>query len=133
MLLKALGVASRPFGTDGEIAFVFPNYLTNILITNLLFVTTAGHLGLAPRDFRFGDLVAIFNGCDTPYVVRLARGAEHGENLFEALQVVGPCYLHGIMNEEIFMDRNAPQFSRLKWTWLGGDTADSLQGWMVLI
>lgn len=69
-----------------------------------------------------------------PYVVRPAGKVKYKENLFkEALQVVGPCYLHGIMNGEIFTDRDVSRFSRLKWTRLNGDTADSLEGWMILI
>src|ERR1700733_4652368 len=72
VLLKTSGVESRPFGTDGEIALGFLNYLANILVSNLLFVTIEGYMGLAPRDVRGGDFPAIFNGCDMPYVVRPA-------------------------------------------------------------
>jgi hypothetical protein len=137
VLLKALGVESRPFSTDGEIASGFLNYLANIIASNMLFVTTTRYMGLAPKGIRQGDAVAIFNGCNMPYVVRSARKVKYKENLVEnlkAIQVIGPCYLHGIMNGEIFTDRNAPRFSRLNWTRLDGDTADSLKGgWMILI
>lgn len=74
-----------------------------------------------------------------PYVVRPTGKVKYKENLSkEALQVVGPCYPHGIINGEIFTDRDAPRFSRLKWTrlkWtrLNGDTAASLEEWMILI
>jgi len=97
VLLKALGVECRPFSRDGEIASGFLNYLRNILVSNLLFVTIRRHVGLAPKDVRRGDFVAIFNGCRMPYVVRRARKVKYKDELYEGHQVVGPCYLHGIM------------------------------------
>jgi hypothetical protein len=134
VLLRNLGGISRPFSTDGQIAFGFLNYLANILILNVLFVTMDGHIGLAPRHIQGGDFVAIVNGCDTPYVVRPAGMVKYEEiELDNAIQVVGPCYLHGIMNGELFTDRSAPRFSRLKWTRHDGDIADSLEGWMLMV
>ncbi|KAF2794676.1 hypothetical protein K505DRAFT_324612 [Melanomma pulvis-pyrius CBS 109.77] len=134
VLLKALGAKSRPFSTDANIASTFLNYVANILVSDRLFVTTEGYIGLAPRCIRGGDFVAIFNGCDTPYVVRRAGKIKHEDEMFdEALHVVGPCYLHGIMNGEIFADRDAPRFKRLKWMRHDGDVADSLEGCMMLV
>ncbi|RYP36060.1 hypothetical protein DL767_003532 [Monosporascus sp. MG133] len=134
VLLKTLGVESGPLSTDGEVALGFLVYLANILVPNRLFVTTEGYIGLAPRDIRSGDFVAIFNGCHMPYVVRPAGKVKYKDELLEgALQVIGPCYLHGIMNGEILTDRNASRFSRFKWTRHAGDPADSLEGWMMLI
>jgi hypothetical protein len=134
MLLETLGVEPRPFGTNGKIAFAFLNYLVNILTTNLLFVTREGYMGLAPRNSRGGDFVAIFNGCDMPYVVWPVWNVKYEGKLFGGgFQVVGPGFLHGIMNGEIFTDREALRFSRLKWTRRDGDPVDSLEGWMALV
>ncbi|KAF2466653.1 uncharacterized protein BDR25DRAFT_395756 [Lindgomyces ingoldianus] len=129
MLLKTLGVEPRPLSTDGKIAYGFLVYLANTLVYNRLFITMEGYVGLAPRYIRGGDLVAILNGCHIPYVVRPAWEVKYKDELLKgALQVIGPCYLHGIMNGEILTNRDAPRFSRLKWTRHDGDMADSLEG-----
>ncbi|KAF1850143.1 uncharacterized protein K460DRAFT_326720 [Cucurbitaria berberidis CBS 394.84] len=134
VILNSLGVGSRPLSEDGKIADGFLGYLANILVPNRLFITTKGHIGLASRDIRSMDLVTVFNGCHMPYVVRPARKVKCKNDLAKgAVQVIGPCYLHGIMNGEIFKDRHAPQFSKLRWTRRDGDPVDSLKGWITLI
>jgi hypothetical protein len=134
VVLKALGAESRPWSAEGKIAVGFLNYLTNILGSNVLFFTFDGYIGLAPKDIRAGDFVAIFNGCDYPYVVRPAGRVKYKEEVIDnTLQVVGPCYLHGIMKGEIIFNRNAPHFSRLQWTRYDGDELDSLKGWLMLV
>ncbi|TGJ85571.1 hypothetical protein E0Z10_g3199 [Xylaria hypoxylon] len=149
ILLEVLGGESKTLSTDGEIAFGFLHYVADILKTNRLFVTIDRYLGLAPRDISCGDFIAVFNGLHVPYVVRAAGKVKYkdsakreertqggkDDDLFmtRAVQVIGPCYLHGIMKGEIFTNRDAPQFTRLKWTRYDGDTVDSIKGRLVLI
>jgi hypothetical protein len=135
VLLKSLGVDTEgSYTPDAEIALGFLNYLANILVPNRLFVTMDGYVGLAARDTQAGDMVAVFNGCHMPYVVRSVKLEYDGSVIAEGgLQVIGPCYVHGIMNGEIFTHRNEPQFERLKWTRHDGDEVDSLEGWLMLI
>ena len=134
VLLKTLGAKAKPLNEEARIAQGFLTHLANILVPNRLFITVDGHIGLAPRDVRGGDIVAILNGCHMPYVVRSAGKVKFKEEpLKGALQVIGPCYLHGIMNGEIFKNRDAPQFSKLEWTRHDGDSIDALEGWMMLI
>jgi hypothetical protein len=159
MLLKALGAKSKPLSNDTEVAVGFLGYLAIFLTNNRLFVTSKGYMGFGPRDIRSGDRIAIFNGCHMPYVVRPAGKVKckgkmkykgkvdvkekmknkkeklkrKEEPLKRALQVIGPCYLQGIMEGEIFTNRDAPQFSGLKWTRHDGDLDDSLEGFLLLV
>ncbi|KAI0400672.1 hypothetical protein F4802DRAFT_584124 [Xylaria palmicola] len=149
VLIKALGTKPKELSTDGFIALGFLSYLANILVQNRLFQTMHGYLGLAPSNTKLGDFIAVLNGCGEPYVVRPAgkvKGMEDGTRedrtqgteaayVFEdkGLLVIGPCYLQGIMNGEIFTDRDSPQFSHVEWTRHDGDMADSLAGDLVLI
>jgi hypothetical protein len=139
VLLKSLGAESEAaydnLTPDAEVALGFLTYLANILVPNRMFVTIDGYVGLAARNLRVGDMIAVFNGCHMPFVVRSVGKLEHEGKLIAegGLQVIGPCYVHGIMNGEIITHRNEAQFKRLKWTRHDGDELDSLQGWMVMI
>ncbi|KAI1353314.1 heterokaryon incompatibility protein-domain-containing protein [Xylaria sp. FL0043] len=148
LLLETLGGKTKPLSTDGVIAYGFLNYVVNIFQTDRVFLTRCRYLGLAPKDVRSGDFIAVFNGLPVPYVVRATGEVKYKadtdgkpEDLtFDpdllktgALQVIGPCYLHGIMKGEIFTNRDAPQFLHLKWTRYDGDQVDSLEGGLVLI
>ncbi|KAI0802329.1 hypothetical protein GGR55DRAFT_683422 [Xylaria sp. FL0064] len=148
VFLETLGGKTKPLSTDGMIAYGFLNYVVNIFQTDRIFLTRGRYLGLAPKDIRSGDFIAVFNGLQVLYVVRAAGEVKYkddaqsesedmtSDNDFfktRALQVIGPCYLHGIMNGEIFTNRDAPQFSHLKWTRYDGDQIDSLEGGLALI
>ena len=61
--------------------------------------TKQGRLGLAPRATLQGDLIAIFMGADVPFVLR-ATGTE-------GYELLGECYIHGIMNGEALIGREA--------------------------
>jgi len=63
------------------------------------FITEKSHTGLGPARCQEGDHLAIFHGCPTPLVVRSARERIQGKPTY---QVVGPCYLYGMMNGEMF-------------------------------
>ncbi|EMD95085.1 hypothetical protein COCC4DRAFT_53978 [Bipolaris maydis ATCC 48331] len=58
-----------------------------------LITTSTGYLGLAPIAVRRGDVVAILFGSKCPMILRPV-----GDYRF---QVVGECYIHGLMNGEI--------------------------------
>ena len=52
-----------------------------------------GYVGLAPRGIRQGDVVAILEGGNVPFVLR-QRGPYW--------EVVGACYVHGVMFGQMF-------------------------------
>lgn len=56
--------------------------------------TTSGYVGVLPDDTRRGDSVAVFLGSNLPFVLRA-----DGNGMYE---LVGPCYIHGIMDGELF-------------------------------
>ncbi|KAJ8130704.1 hypothetical protein O1611_g2922 [Lasiodiplodia mahajangana] len=151
VLLETLGGEAKPLSPSAKIAFGFLNYVANILLHNRLFVTTKGYLGLAPRDVKPGDFIVVINGSHVPYVTRAAGKVKFreiekeqekawkkvllGADLFKerALQLIGPCYLQGIMKGEIFTQRDSPQFSHLEWTRWHDDPVDSLDGILTLV
>ncbi|OCK74390.1 hypothetical protein K432DRAFT_409900 [Lepidopterella palustris CBS 459.81] len=53
-------------------------------------------LGLGPNDLEVGDLVCILLGCSVPVILR------HRSNstLMSYYEVIGECYLHGMMDGE---------------------------------
>ena len=60
-----------------------------------LAVTENKVLGRAPHGSQPGDVVALFAGAKLPFIVRRRPQGT------AALQIVGPCYMHGIMEGEL--------------------------------
>lgn len=54
-----------------------------------LFVTEAGHLGLAPEAARVGDRVMAIQDLDVPFIVRSGGSDDDG---LEAVRLLGTCY-----------------------------------------
>jgi hypothetical protein len=65
---------------------------------NKLGVTKTGWLGVFPQKTGSEDVVVIFKGGNTPFVMR-----EDGKGRFH---IIGACYIHGIMDGELF-DKDA--------------------------
>jgi hypothetical protein len=59
-------------------------------------VTKNGYVGLVPQLSMRGDMVAVVLGAQTPFLVRRVKGTAE-MNIF---QLVGECYIHGIMDGE---------------------------------
>lgn len=66
-----------------------------------LIKTNSRYLGLAPRQARAGDHIVLIAGSQAPFVLRKA-GNDY--------QIVGDCYLHGMMNGEIWEERKCETF-----------------------
>lgn len=62
-----------------------------------LITTTDGHPGLAPKATREGDIICVILGCTAPMVLRQGKTSQY--------EVIGPCYLDGIMNGEALLGR----------------------------
>jgi hypothetical protein len=70
-------------------------------------VTTMGYMALVPEEAEAGDHIAVFFGADTPFVIRRsAKTAKTDEDGDLTSILLGECYIHGMMNGEIF-DRGA--------------------------
>ncbi|KAG4433346.1 hypothetical protein IFR05_011174 [Cadophora sp. M221] len=75
------------------------------------FVTERGYIGLGPAGLRRGDVVVVFDGAETPFVVRSVVGGdvdvdgngvrdEEWKARREEWVLGGDCYLHGLMDGE---------------------------------
>ncbi|KAK7609395.1 heterokaryon incompatibility protein-domain-containing protein [Phyllosticta paracitricarpa] len=56
--------------------------------------------GLFPHHARVGDIVAVFAGCHVPFVLRRRQGKGKGKEDGTTWQLVGECYVQGIMRGE---------------------------------
>lgn len=59
-----------------------------------LFITTSGRLGHAFPNVSLGDQICIFSDAQVVHIIR-PRSAEH------TYELVGPTYVHGMMNGEV--------------------------------
>jgi hypothetical protein len=60
-----------------------------------LFTTKKGYIGMAPTGANCGDIVCILPGCSVPLILRRQQWFH---------ELVGDCYLHGVMNGEAIDD-----------------------------
>ena len=59
-----------------------------------LIITDKGYVGLSPSMTEAGDVVAILEGAETPFILRPT--ADEG-----VFRLLGDCYLHGVMHGEL--------------------------------
>jgi len=64
-----------------------------------LCLTEKGYLGLVPQRSLDGDTICIFLGAETPHIIRPCEGDDGRQS--SVYQLVGECYIHGIMDGEI--------------------------------
>ncbi|KAL8321746.1 hypothetical protein RB597_007844 [Gaeumannomyces tritici] len=85
----------------------FANAMASCAVGRRVCVTAAGRLGCVAPLCQVGDEVVLIHGAPTPFVIRKAP-AETGAdgNLYE---LVGPCYMHGVMDGEASGARGAEQ------------------------
>lgn len=76
----------------------FLSYIVKVLQRHNLFFTERAYFGLAPPGLRLKDEVIIVQGCREPLVVRRVLGSTESE-------LVGPCYLHGVMDGETYYSK----------------------------
>ncbi|KAF2805727.1 uncharacterized protein BDZ99DRAFT_480400 [Mytilinidion resinicola] len=58
------------------------------------FITSNGYYGLAPMIVQQGDMCCVLIGARVPFILRPTETPSH-------YQVVGECYVHGIMRGEV--------------------------------
>ncbi|KAE9364240.1 HET-domain-containing protein [Stipitochalara longipes BDJ] len=66
-----------------------------INMTSLLCTTINGYLAAVPYTTEVGDYIVVLAGGDVPFVLRPTGDHYH---------LIGPCYVHGVMNGEAFPD-----------------------------
>jgi hypothetical protein len=70
-------------------------FIGQILEKHSVFFTEHGYMGLAPPDIKEGDEVVVLQGALEPYIVRHVSGSTE-------FLLIGPCYLHGVMDGETY-------------------------------
>jgi hypothetical protein len=99
------------FGSSGAENFCFVARI--ISKDRNFFITESGYFGMGPRYTKLGDMVVVFDGGKTPFVLRQIKSDEHTvdpnmeentEGRFspdEQYELVGECYVHGFMDNEV--------------------------------
>lgn len=87
------------------------SYLQNLeKFTNwCVFKTQSGYIGRGPPLMRPGDEVCVLKGSSTPFVVRKTKAPSM--SLYNRWQLVGECYVQGLMHKEALGARVLP------WRW----------------
>ena len=78
-------------------AWTFNGAFSDAMQARVLFTTKKGLVGIGPPYIQPGDLVCIIIGAQTPFLVRKSKSATEQAPMYE---VVGDCYVHGLMNGE---------------------------------
>jgi SpoVK/Ycf46/Vps4 family AAA+-type ATPase len=86
-------------------AFVLP--LMRCMAGRRLCLTGKGMLGVVPPFSALGDEIAVFQGMQTPFLLRRAR--KGGSYPGECYQNVGECFIHGIMDSEVVRSGMQPR------------------------
>lgn len=72
------------------------NYMGRGCSQRCICITKNGYVGLVPQFTVTGDIMAVVAGAQTPFIVRPV----HGGTRESRYQLVGECYIHGIMDGE---------------------------------
>ncbi|KAF4468634.1 heterokaryon incompatibility [Fusarium albosuccineum] len=73
----------------------FQACLLRACISRRFFMTSSGFMGIGPESMKEGDLVVVIFGLSLPFVLRQSQTDA------DKFLVVGPCYVHGIMEGEL--------------------------------
>lgn len=94
----------------GELQWHYEEYLIRSGVTteqspSTFFVTKNKWIGKGHRDLDQGDCVAVICGCHVPLILR-PSGAH--------FQLLGPCYMHGVIFGEIIKQMSDDATTELK-------------------
>ncbi|EHK25083.1 uncharacterized protein TRIVIDRAFT_143449 [Trichoderma virens Gv29-8] len=87
-------------------------WINGLTLNTTFFVTDSGYLGLGPPGTNVGDEVWCLFGGHMPFILRpvaTTREAVLGPGQKRLHQVLGICYVHGIMNGEVTNDESIPE------------------------
>ncbi len=80
-----------------EEAWMFNAAFSDAMEARVIFTTKRGLIGIGPPYIQPGDLICIIIGAQTPFLVRRSTSAPEQAPMYE---VIGDCYVHGLMNGE---------------------------------
>jgi hypothetical protein len=87
---------------EEDLANSFLEAIKRVMLHRRFFLTRKGNFGIGPMSSQAGDLLYLFAGGRTPYIIRQgsARHSVNSEGCSDAYTFVGECYCHGIMDGE---------------------------------
>lgn len=87
---------------DEEVPLTIPHpHITKALsgcYGRCVFRTQEGYIGLAPRDAREGDIIAILLGCLNPVILRPVRERSDTLGSGPIFEYIGECFVHGLQD-----------------------------------
>ena len=86
------GINQVPNPSRGTQAESYIEYVWSVCRKRSFVKTREGYIGLAPQNAQVGDQVCVLLGCEMPMLLRSTSKSQH--------QVIGPCYVHGLMDGE---------------------------------
>ncbi|UKZ75620.1 hypothetical protein TrVFT333_003308 [Trichoderma virens FT-333] len=100
------------WGQYSQSDFLVEQWINGLTLNTTFFVTDSGYLGLGPPGTNVGDEVWCLFGGHMPFILRpvaTTREAVLGPGQKRLHQVLGICYVHGIMNGEVTNDESIPE------------------------
>jgi hypothetical protein len=94
-LLQESGVTLEQFLTWTQKYDLFLEAMAPVMLQRRLCVTESGYIGAVPSSAEVGDSILVLKGGPVPYVLR-KLGSEQDRRF----ELVGECYVHGIMRGE---------------------------------
>jgi hypothetical protein len=92
----------------------YTNAILNISLGRTYIITKSGYIGIGPFLAEAGDAVCTFDGASTPFILRKvsgnelvvpdelpATGQKDPDLDHEKWKIIGDCYLHGFMDNEV--------------------------------
>jgi hypothetical protein len=91
----------------------YTNAILNISKGRTYIITKSGYIGIGPGFAEAGDAICIFDGAQTPFILRKVSGNELVPDELPATgqrdpnqdrerwNILGDCYLHGFMDNEV--------------------------------
>lgn len=104
---EALEEKMQQMYQDESVALPYGHQLNRIMLGRRVFLTADGLLGLGPQSVDAGDDVFVLPGARVPFLLRpIDRAGGCGSG--EVYEMVGECYVHGIMQGEA-LERGDPR------------------------
>jgi hypothetical protein len=64
-------------------------------------ITEKGLMGMVPKHSKIGDVICLIYGAQVPFVLRTSSEEKEASDTSETMyQLVGECYIHGMMDGE---------------------------------
>lgn len=96
---------------EWEMACEVQNAINHASWNREFFVTKQGYIGIGPAGMQAGDEVYALIGGQVPFVLRPQNQNERASEPIEQFELLAECYVHGIMNGEIWTK------GKKRWWW----------------